>query len=230
MSTSKKTFALSLLIMAVVISFAFAWRYIGSAKAQGKVKRTISEIKFYPSSVIPPVIIHTMRVRGKQVEMSTMFEEGNRRLEKTIKPEEEFEEQDDFCEHIKFDAANRSEKKITYVRFRMYFYTQEGLARRTLDTAIEIDYGPAKYGETPNRINPGERATISIPEEMLPELRMEILRVGGQIVRVGVYVDVIHFEDGTMWNWDGSVKKISDMKRVSYVKWSNERTYSRIRR
>src|SRR5215470_14967424 len=126
MSTSKRMFSLSLLIMAVVISFATALQYTSSAKMQGKVKRTISEIKFYPSSVIPPVKIHMMRVRGKQVEMSTMFEEGNRRLEKAVKPEEEFEEQDDFCEQIKFDATNSSEKKITYIRFRMYFYTQEG--------------------------------------------------------------------------------------------------------
>src|SRR5215813_7700440 len=136
MSASKMTFVLSLLIMAVVISFATAPHNTGWAKTQGKVKRTISEIKFSPNTVIPPVKIHRMRVGVKLVEMSTMFEEGNRKLEKVVKPEEEFEEEDDFYERINFDATNTSEKKIVFIRFMVYFYSKDGVGKRLFDTAI----------------------------------------------------------------------------------------------
>src|SRR5262249_16655003 len=86
--------------------------YSSSARVQKKIKRTFSEMHFHPDSTTHPVEFSSLKIRGKSYKFSSMFEEGNMRLEKSLRPETEFEENDDFWEHLFFDVTNVSEKTI----------------------------------------------------------------------------------------------------------------------
>lgn len=188
-----------------VIAFALTLHLIGPAKiqGQGKVKRTISELKYYPSTVKPPVRVRGLKVNGQEVNFSSMFEEDNRRLEKPVRSDEEFEEGDDFIEKTTFEVINVSEKKIIWIRFMMHLYTQNGVNKRSFDAAFAVDYGRPAFAHKPPYswvISPGETATISIPEEMLPDVRRIIGEIGSKIVRVGVYASVVEFDDGSSWS------------------------------
>ena len=103
--------------------------YSSSAKKlQSKTKRSVGEMHFYPDSVTPPVKFSELRIRGwKRSELSSMFEKGNKRLEKPIKPEAEFEDDDDFWEHLSFDVTNTSQKTIIYLDVAINLYSKDAV-------------------------------------------------------------------------------------------------------
>jgi hypothetical protein len=45
--------------------------------------------------------------------------------------------------------------------------------------------------------------TISIPEEMFPDIRKVISDFGAKIGSVGVYASSVYFDDGSHWNTSG---------------------------
>jgi hypothetical protein len=100
--------------------------YSSAVKPQSKMKRSVGELHFYPDSVTPPVKFSELRIRGwKRSELSSMFEKGNKRLEKPIKPEAEFEDDDDFWEHLSFDVTNTSQKTIIYLDVAINLYSKD---------------------------------------------------------------------------------------------------------
>lgn len=211
MFRSRKTFKWYGLIIAAAMSFVIALIGFSNfsilANVQEKTKRSISEMFYYPKTAISPVKFHKVKVRGKDVKLSTMFEEGNKHLEKALKPDEEFEEDDDFLESITFDVMNRSDRKITYMTVLVYIYTKNGVKNRSFDDAIAIDYGAYGAPLTSNSwvLNPGDSITVSIPERKIPRLRQSLERLGSPIIRVGIHTNKIAFEDGSIWNFDGKI-------------------------
>lgn len=208
MFRQRKYFDLYGLAFAAVVSISAAFslspHIFSIAQMQGIVKRTISEIKFYPNTVIPPVRLHGLNVNGKTVKFSSMFEDGNKRLEKPVKPDEEFEEDDNFIEKTTFEVTNVSNKTIIWVRFMVHYYTRSGVSKRSLDAAFGVDYGrPVFVNKSINTwtLAPGQTATISIPQEILSDLRKFVNGLKEPIVRVGIYPAAIIFDDG--WKWSG---------------------------
>lgn len=193
-------------VVVTLIVFTVVLYYTGSAKMQGKVKRTISEMKYYPKTITPPITIHRLNIKGKSVEFSSMYEEGNRRLEKAVRPEAEFEEGDDFLDEMSFEITNQSDQKITFINFMIKLYTKEGIRKNSFDAAF-----PAAYGKVPGSgglpgnwvLFPGQTTTILIRERIYPELRNKLNEIISDIVRVGINAQMVAFEDGSYWNFDG---------------------------
>jgi hypothetical protein len=178
----------------------------GSAKIQRKVKRTISEIKYHPKRVTQPLKFHGLKVKGKVVEFSSMFEEGNKFLEKAVRPGAELEEDDDFLDEMTFEVTNQSDKTITFINFMIHLYTEEGVRKRSFDVAFPVAYG--KVPGSPGLpaawvLHPGETTSVSVTEQIYPELRKVINNIVSKVVRVGVYAQTIAFEDGSRWKFDG---------------------------
>jgi hypothetical protein len=156
--------------------------YSSAVKPQSKMKRSVGELHFYPDSVTPPVKFSELRIRGwKRSELSSMFEKGNKRLEKPIKPEAEFEDDDDFWEHLSFDVTNTSQKTIIYLDVAINLYSKDRVERMAdkswdkeqftnkKDVAImKLDYGDAPKLNPPYswRLIPGESQLISIDYQM----------------------------------------------------------------
>lgn len=204
----KRYFDLYGFAVAAIVSFSAALflspHIFSSAQMQGIVKRTISEIRYYPNTVIPPVRLHGLNVNGKEVKFSSMFENGNKRLEKPVKQDEEFEEDDNFIEKTTFEITNVSNKTIIWIRFMVHYYTRSGVDKRSANAAFGVDYGrPVFVNKSINTwtLAPGQTATISIQQEIHPDLRKFVNGLKSPIVRVGIYPAAIHFDDG--WKWSG---------------------------
>src|SRR5215475_145517 len=194
--------------------------YSSSAKKlQSKTKRSVGEMHFYPDSVTPPVKFSDLRIRGwKRSELSSMFEKGNMRLEKPIKPEAEFEEDDDFWEHISFDVTNTSQKTIIYLNVAINLYSKhavelmadkkrdkERLTNKGEIAIMELDYGDSSNLNPPYswRLIPGESQPITIDYQMAAYVRDKVQQFSSPIIRVGVRASMIYFDDGSYWNSNG---------------------------
>ncbi len=204
MFTSRKMFKWYGLVVVATMSAVMGLNIIRNrpsvATAQEKEKRTISELHYHPKDAILPVKIGA-KVKGKAVKLGSMFEEGNKFLEKPVKPEEEFEEEDNnFIESTTFEITNLTEKKIVFLRLMIQLYTKEAVKKRSFSTAFVLDFGPPETEDGPRGyIDPGETKFISIPNRIKQDLRNEISRQESEIVRVGVYAKLIAFEDDSTW-------------------------------
>src|SRR5262245_44551075 len=127
----KKYHFLNLFIVLIILSVTIliGFGYSSAVKPQRKMKRSVGEMHFYPDSVTPPVKISGVKIRGKSSELSSMFEKGNKRLEKPIKPEAEFEDDDEFWEHLSFDVTNTSQKMIVYLEVAINLYSKDVIER-----------------------------------------------------------------------------------------------------
>jgi hypothetical protein len=194
--------------------------YSSSAKVQNKIKRTVSEMHLYPEGITHPVEYSNLKIKGKSSEFSSMFEKGNKRLEKLLRPEMEFEEDDDFWEHISFDVTNVSEKTIVYLDTTINLYAKDVIQRIAdknrdheafahEDVAImAIEFGDSSNVDPPHRwsLKPGESTTITIDPEMRDFVRRQVLQFSSPVIRVGINASLIFFDDGSSWSYSGIVK------------------------
>ena len=197
----QKTFTISIAILAIaLLLFAFS----GLAKTQGKTKRTVSKIFFHPKTITPPVEYSKLKVRGRHSDFSSMFEEGNKKLQKSLRPEEEFEEDDDFWEHLSFDVTNVSDKAIVYVKTYVFLYTSEGATSLHRQVALAIEFG-SPFSESGASLKPGESKSLTITPQMLYYAQQKVRQLTSPITRVGVFADSVYYEDGYYWEFDGKV-------------------------
>lgn len=176
------------------------------------VKRVVAYRRFHPSGVQSPIFIHDLEVKGQKRKLPVIGgtkESASRKVE----ADEEFDEDDNtFVEHIRFKVTNRSGKAIKFIRFIIHFYTSEGLIRGGFDAALWVEYGytPMPKGspsETP--LMPGKTATIStdsVPESALVRLREDLVKLNADIVRAGIVINTVTFEDGSKWYYDGQTQ------------------------
>jgi hypothetical protein len=193
--------------------------YSSSAKVQNKIKRTVSEMHLHPEGIRHPVEYSNLKIKGKSSEFSSMFEKGNKRLEKLLRPEMEFEEDDDFWEHISFDVTNVSEKTIVYLDTTINLYAKDVIQRIAdknrdheafahEDVAImAIEFGDSSNVDPPHRwsLKPGESTTITIDPEMRDFVRRQVLQFSSPVIRVGINASLIFFDDGSSWSNSGIV-------------------------
>src|SRR5215475_11852678 len=217
----KKYHFLNLFIVLIILSVTIliGFDYSSAVKPQSKMKRSVGKMHFYPESATPPVEFSELRIRGwKRSELSSMFEKGNKRLEKPIKPEAEFEDDDDFWEHLSFDVTNTSQKTIIYLDVAINLYSKDAVElmadkkrdkerlTNKQDVAImELDYGDASNLNPPYswRLIPGESQPIIIDYQMAAYVRDKVQQFSSPIIRVGIRASMIYFDDGSYWNSNG---------------------------
>jgi hypothetical protein len=211
-----KEHTITFLLMVLVTGLV----YSSSAKVQNKIKRTVSEMHLHPEGITHPVEYSNLKVKGQSSEFSSMFEKGNKRLEKLLRPETEFEEDDDFWEHISFDVTNVSEKTIVYLDTTINLYAKDVIQRIAdknrdheafahEDVAImAIEFGDSSNVDPPHRwsLKPGESTTITIDPEMRDFVRRQVLQFSSPVIRVGINASLIFFDDGSSWSFSGIVK------------------------
>ena len=193
--------------------------YSSSAEAQDKTKRTVSEMHLHAEEIAHPVEYSNLKIREKSSEFSSMFEKGNKRLEKPLRPETEFEEDDDFWEHLSFDVTNVSDKTIVCLRTTINLYAKDVIQRMAdknrdheafahEDVAImAIDFGDSSNIGPPHTwsLKSGESTTITIDPEMRDFVRRQLLQFSSPVIRVGINTSMIHFADGSSWSFSGIV-------------------------
>jgi hypothetical protein len=74
------------LLIPVLSTVMLILAYSSLAREQGRGKRTISRIYLHSASITPPVEYENIRVRGRDVKFSSMFEKGNDKLQKPVNP------------------------------------------------------------------------------------------------------------------------------------------------
>src|SRR5262245_39174145 len=220
------TFRLCGLCVMIVIAIV-ASRFVGATQEQRQeqrrnVKRAVVERQFHPKTVLAPVRIHDLMV-GKQARALGKSGATVKGLAKKFDPSVEFEaDSNSFVESIRFDVSNRSNKTIKFIRFNIYFFTQLALDTGEDPTggkAIAImffDYGHFPMPkDSPSEVplRPGRTATMaidSVSPQSLANLHEGIAKMNGEIVRVGILVNTVTFEDGSEWYFDG--KTVSGVK------------------
>jgi hypothetical protein len=213
-----KKHTITILLMVLAIGL-IGLVYSSSARVQNKTKRTVSEMHFHPDSTTHPVEFSSLKIRWKSYKFSSMFEEGNKRLEKALMPEMEFEEDDDFWEHLFFDVTNVSEKTIVYLEIAINLYSKDVIQRMAdksrdheafakEDVAImAIEDGDPSNFDPPYvwSLKPGESTIITIDPEMRDYVRPQVLQFSSPVIRVGVHASTIVFADGSSWSASGIV-------------------------
>jgi hypothetical protein len=209
---------LFIVLIILLVTILIGFDYSSSVKLQSKIKRSVGEMHFYPDSVTPPVKFSKLKIRGKSSELSSMFETGNERLEKPLEPETEFEDDDDFWEHLSFDVTNISQKMIIYLDVAINLYSKDAVElmadkkrdkerlTNKQDVAImKLDYGDASNLNPPYswRLIPGESQPITIDYQMAAYVRNKVQEFSSPIIRVGVRASMIYFDDGSYWNSNG---------------------------
>lgn len=198
----------------IMIASAVAVRFAADASItlKQKPKRTVAYRRFHPKGKAP-VVIQDLTVDGKEQGLDEIgaTKEG---VAKLVDPTAEFEADDNsFVERIRFKVTNQSDKTIKYIRFMIHLYTQEGVRSGNFDLALVLDYGHTPMpkdspSETPLR--PGQTATMatdSVPEVLLTILREGIAKLNAEIVRVGIVINTVTFEDDSEWYFDGQTGK-----------------------
>ncbi|MGH9754722.1 MAG: hypothetical protein ACREA2_18245 [Blastocatellia bacterium] len=213
-----KKHTITFLLMVLAIGLIGLVYSSSAKKLQSKMKRSVGEMHFYPDSVTPPVKFSELRIRGKRSEFSSMFEKGNKRLEKALRTETEFEDDDDFWEHLSFDVTNTSQKTIIYLDVAINLYSKDRVQRMAdksrdkeqftnkQDVAImKLDYGDSSNFDPPYTwsLKPGESTTINIDPQMRDYVRQQVLQFSSPVIRVGVRASMIYFDDGSYWNSNG---------------------------
>jgi hypothetical protein len=195
------------IIVAAAVAMSFAAG--DSMPRKQSPKRTVAYRRLHPKGVTAPVVIHDITVDGKELRLSEIgaTKEG---VARPVDPASEFEADDNsFVEHIRFKVTNQSDKTIKYIRFMIHLYTQEGVRAGSFDLAQALDYGRAPMpkdspSETPLR--PGRTATIAIDslrEGSLTILREAMAKLNADIVRVGIVINIVTYEDDSWWYFDG---------------------------
>ncbi len=192
--------------------------YSSSARVQNKTKRTVSEIRFYSELITCPVQYSNLKIKGKKSEFSSMFEKDNKRLEKPPRPETEFEEDDDFWEHLAFSVTNVSDKTIVYLQTNVYLYTKEAIDRYSAKEQVDNPYSEGEaglaitFGDSSNfnppykeSLKPGESKSLTVDPQMLDYIRLKVQQFSSPIVRVGIFASIIFFADGSSWSFSGKV-------------------------
>ncbi len=212
----------------LLLALAIGLVYSSSARVQNKTKRTVSEIHFHSEEIAHPVEYSNLRIRGKEAKFSSMFEKGNEKLQKHLRPETEFEEDDDFWERLSFTVTNVSDKTIVYLRTNIYLYTKEALEGFSTDkdtggrgeASMAIEFGaPSQPPPFATSLQPGESTKLIVPEFQLEHARQRVQQFSTPIVRVGIFAMAIYFADGSSWSFDGkmwppkSPGKQSNLKR-----------------
>ncbi|MGH9753243.1 MAG: hypothetical protein ACREA2_10710 [Blastocatellia bacterium] len=205
------------IIIAAVVAVRFEVDASITLKKQ-KPKRTVAYRRLHPKKVKAPVVIQDLTVDGKEQgldEIGATREEAGR----PVDPTAEFDADDNsFVERIRFKVTNQSDKTIKFIRFMIHLYTQEGVRTGGWDLAHALDYGRYPMpkdspSETPLR--PGQTATMAMdssPEALLTILREAMARLNAEIVRVGITINSVTFEDDSKWYFDGktgSPRKVS---------------------
>jgi hypothetical protein len=200
-----------MIVVAAVIAVRF--EVDASVAIKQKPKRTVAYRSLHNKGVKAPVVIHDLTVDGKEQgldEIGATKEE----IARAVDPTAEFEANDNsFVERIRFKATNQSDRTIKFIRFMLHIYTQEGLRTGDFDLGLVLDYGRIPMpkdspSETPLR--PGRTATIaadSVPEPLLRILRGGIAKLNAEIVRVGIVINTVIFEDDSWWYLDGKTGK-----------------------
>jgi hypothetical protein len=204
----------------IIIAAAVAVRFAADASItlKQKPKRTVAYRRLHPKKIKAPVVIHDLTVDGKEQgldEIGATKEEVGKPVDSTA----EFEaDANSFVERIRFKVTNQSDKTIKYIRFMIHLYTKEGVRAGIFDLAQALDYGYEPMpkdspSETPLR--PGQTATMaidSLPEVLLTILREAIAQLNADIVRVGITINNVTFEDDSRWYFDG---KTASPRKVS---------------
>lgn len=210
--------AASCMITIIAAAFAATFEADASITLKQKPKRTVAYRRLHPKGFKAPVVIHDPTVDGKEQwlnEIGATKEEAGR----PVHPTTEFETDDNsFVESIRFKVTNQSDKTIKFIRFMIHLYTEEGVRAGSWDLAQALEYGRYPMpkdspSETPLR--PGQMATMaidSLPEASLTILRAAIARLNAEIVRVGITINTVTFEDDSQWYFDG---KTSSPRNVS---------------
>src|SRR5215813_15242961 len=214
------TFKLCALCVMLVVP-AVAARFVGATqeeqkqKQKQKLKRVVVERQFHPKDVLAPVRIHGLMV-GKEARTLGKSGTGVRELDKSFDQSAEFEaDNNSFVESIRFEVTNRSDKTIKFIRFNIYFFTQHALDTGEDPTGgkdiviMYLDYGHSPMPkDSPSEVplRPGHTATMaidSVSPQLMTFLREAIANMNGEIVRVGILINTVTFEDGSEWYFDG---------------------------
>lgn len=201
--------------VAIIVAAVVAVRFEADAgmTLKQKPKRTVAYRRFHPKGVKTPVVIQDLTVDGKE---QGLDEIGGTKEEvaRPVDPTAEFEADDNsFVQRIRFKVTNQSDKTIKYIRFIVHFFTKDrGLRTGDFDAAIWVDYGRypmPKDSPSEKPLRPGRTAIIaveSVPEVLLTRLREDLGRLNADIVRVGIVVNTVTFEDGSEWYYDGQTR------------------------
>jgi hypothetical protein len=231
-----KKYKLTSIFIVLLVTSLIGLVYSSSAKLQNKTKRSVGEMHFYPDSATPPVKFSKLNIRGKSSDLSSMFEKGNKRLQKALRPETEFEEDDDFWEHLSFDVTNVSEKTLVSLRIAINLYSKDVVERMAdknrdneaynkEDVAIMgLDYGDPTNLNPPYTwsLIPGESKTITIDPAMRDYVRQQVMQFSSPITRVGIRASLIYLDDGSYWNSNGynPPTKISSLNTFKSDRWT----------
>jgi len=199
------------IIVAAAVAMSFAAG--DSMPRKQSPERTVAYRRLHPKGVTAPVVIHDITVDGKELGLSEIgaTKEG---VARPVDPASEFEADDNsFVEGIRFKVTNQSDKTIKYIRFMIHIYTQEGVREGSFDLAQALEYGrtpmPKDFpSETPLR--PGRTATIAVdssPEPLMKIFRDAMAKLNADIVRVGIVINMVAFEDDSWWYFDGQTGK-----------------------
>jgi hypothetical protein len=201
-----KRYVMAFTLVALVIGLT----YSSTARVQTRTKRTISRIQFYPNWITPPVEYSRLKIRDKERKFGLSFEPGKEKKKEHLNLEiEEFEEEDDFWEHLSFDVTNVSDKTIVYLRTNIYLYTKEGVRKEEWDTGMAIEFGSSDKFEPPYKesLKPGESKTFTASEYLVPlaYAKEQARRLSLPIVKVGIFAVSLFLDDGSNWTFDGQV-------------------------
>jgi len=208
---------LSVLFAILLVGVAFFVAFSSSARVQEKTKRTVSKTHFHSKWITPPVEYSDLKIRGKQSKFSSMFEEGNERLQKALSPEMEFEEDDDFWEHLSFDVTNVSDKTIVFIRTYVFMYTKEGIRSHSRQSGASIDFGNP-FPPAITSLKPGESKTLTLDPVMLDHVRQKVQQLTTPVVRIGIFADSVYYDDGYRWGFDGKVFPPKPQEKQSNLK------------
>lgn len=172
------------LVVTILFIFALSLHISASTRIQETVKRRISLLILYKKEIPQPLEFHELKINTGPVDFDSIFDGAN-----------------DFLEKMTFEASNRSEKNITFIRFFLYLHTQDS-ERVKPAVMFPIVYGidPSLLAPPSFLLHPGETLSVSIPQNKISILREQIKGIESQIVRVGVYAELIGFDDDTVWN------------------------------
>ncbi|MGE0130298.1 MAG: hypothetical protein AB7U82_19630 [Blastocatellales bacterium] len=215
--TSKFKLYVCCVLCIVIVIAAAAVRFVGATQKR-PVKRVVAVRQFHTNNVIPPIKIYDLTVDGQRRQLGKLGATA-KDVAGPVAPGTEFEAVDNsFIERIRFKVTNRSDKTIKFIRFGIYFYTQDVLDTDKNSIVMFLDYGHypmPKDSPSEMPLRPGSTATMAIDsvlDDLLTYLREAIAKQNAEIVRVGIVINTVRFEDDSEWYYDGQTRPA---KRIS---------------
>lgn len=202
------TLRLRFLCVAMLLGSIVASHFVSATQKQ-PTKRSVAVRRFHPSDTRAPVVLHDLTVGGQPRKFALIGGTAET-VSKAVEPDAEFYADDNsFIEKIRFKVTNRSDKTVRFIRFIAHFFTQDGGFRTgNFDAALWIDYGHTPMPkEKPSEIPlpPHHTATIaldSVLDVSLRRLREDLTKLNADVVRVGIVINTVTFEDGSKWFYD----------------------------